>query len=263
MSLSFACPTCHGHFQVPESLAGRTARCKQCGAQLLVPEQATVHAVQPAESGQEIHGGGTASDHPPTPDATPEVSAAAASSTAEDTDTKSCPFCAEPIKAAAIKCKHCGERLDGTPAAAVGHRIHVVLHRLKAGANQYIMPPVFKKFRRHWILLVNLGLGFLLMLMFAFVFVSGEPKETSSHLQTAVRGLESEIKKSERAKEERVRKSMQPCPECGGTAWVACGSHPPTRTCRDCYTAKPGFRICRNYLGTGLYKGGPQNLLDP
>ncbi len=28
-------------------------------------------------------------------------------------DTKSCPFCAEAIAAAAIKCKHCGSFLDG------------------------------------------------------------------------------------------------------------------------------------------------------
>jgi len=27
----------------------------------------------------------------------------------EDNDTKSCPYCAEQIKQAAIKCKHCGE----------------------------------------------------------------------------------------------------------------------------------------------------------
>jgi serine/threonine-protein kinase len=31
-------------------------------------------------------------------------------------DTKICPYCQEEIKASAIKCKHCGERLDGAPA---------------------------------------------------------------------------------------------------------------------------------------------------
>jgi serine/threonine-protein kinase len=31
------------------------------------------------------------------------------------TDTKLCPFCSEAIKVTAIKCKHCGERLDSSP----------------------------------------------------------------------------------------------------------------------------------------------------
>lgn len=31
-------------------------------------------------------------------------------------DTKQCPFCAEDVKAAAIKCKHCGEALGEAPA---------------------------------------------------------------------------------------------------------------------------------------------------
>ena len=42
-------------------------------------------------------------------------------------DTKLCPYCSEEIKVTAIKCKHCGERLDsssppvpgGAPATAV------------------------------------------------------------------------------------------------------------------------------------------------
>jgi hypothetical protein len=32
----------------------------------------------------------------------------------DEREMKACPFCAEQILAAAIKCKHCGERLDGS-----------------------------------------------------------------------------------------------------------------------------------------------------
>lgn len=30
-------------------------------------------------------------------------------------DLRKCPFCAEEIKAEALKCKHCGSMLDGSP----------------------------------------------------------------------------------------------------------------------------------------------------
>lgn len=38
------------------------------------------------------------------------------------TETKLCPYCAEEIKAAAIKCRYCGSMLEPRPVAAEWHR---------------------------------------------------------------------------------------------------------------------------------------------
>lgn len=45
--------------------------------------------------------------------------------------TKPCPFCAEPIQRAAVKCKHCGEFLDGrkTPTAPVSREVVRIVER--------------------------------------------------------------------------------------------------------------------------------------
>ena len=44
-----------------------------------------------------------------------------------EADEKACPFCAETIKAAAIKCKHCGEMM--TPEVPTGDQPTVPLPR--------------------------------------------------------------------------------------------------------------------------------------
>jgi membrane glycosyltransferase len=74
------CQTCKGMNDFDERLAAMTTECKHCGGELRVSLKFTNREV-----------------------------------TAED--TKECPYCAETIQAKAIKCKHCGEWLDGSEHA--------------------------------------------------------------------------------------------------------------------------------------------------
>lgn len=50
-----------------------------------------------------------------------EIDETSANAEVKSSATKACPFCAETILVAALKCKHCGERLSGiSPAHAAG-----------------------------------------------------------------------------------------------------------------------------------------------
>ncbi len=90
MQIRVAC-SCGQEMLAPESLAGRVGRCPKCGAQVAIPAPGGPF---PA----------TASLPPEEPAGEPDVAGAR---------TKSCPVCAEEILAEAVKCKHCGEYLEG------------------------------------------------------------------------------------------------------------------------------------------------------
>ena len=118
--IRFECPQCRKILSAKPAHAGRSTKCPGCQCLLKVPS--------PASASDK---GGTSVDHDPTDEMplsasiTPSVTMAdnrvaksipdtppTSGPTPDLTGTKSCPFCAETVLAAAKKCKHCGEFLD-------------------------------------------------------------------------------------------------------------------------------------------------------
>ena len=75
------CPHCKQSLEAPEEMLGQQINCPTCNGAISLP------APQP-----------TAPVAPPPP---------------PQNQTRACPFCGETILLAAVKCKHCGEFLDG------------------------------------------------------------------------------------------------------------------------------------------------------
>ncbi len=92
MPISAQCPSCGRKMNVADKHAGKTVRCPECDNHLVVPR------LKPSAE--------TAiSDAPPSAPLAAVV----------DDDFAPCPYCKEEIRSTAVKCKHCGERLDRQP----------------------------------------------------------------------------------------------------------------------------------------------------
>ena len=99
MPISVKCGDCGKALKAPDALAGKKARCPDCGAVVAVPE---ISEEMEASSGrQEMDVGDLANDGADTP-------------VEEASTRKPCPMCGELIAASATKCGFCGETLNST-----------------------------------------------------------------------------------------------------------------------------------------------------
>lgn len=139
MAINVTCGSCRYSSRVPDEHAGKEVICPQCGNSLRVPGGADPdpspagpapavesmncpHCSRPVTANSKAClWCGMPIDRPQT-EVTEVVRRkdARMDPVAEEatTDTKTCPFCAETIRAAARKCPHCNEILDAQLAAS-------------------------------------------------------------------------------------------------------------------------------------------------
>lgn len=101
LTIEFNCPNCQKLLRTSDDKAGRKAKCPDCGTAVTVPQAASAPQQDDqfdfGEDVEEVAG------RPPRRVSSSSVGGA----------TKSCPVCGGTIKAAASRCKHCGEDLGG------------------------------------------------------------------------------------------------------------------------------------------------------
>jgi DNA-directed RNA polymerase subunit M/transcription elongation factor TFIIS len=110
MPISVKCPDCLTGLKAPETLAGKKAKCPQCGSIVPIPAAesdavAVVNKKKPPID-EEFVDYGDAEDDADTSDESAD-------------ERRPCPMCGERILATAVKCRFCGEIVDEDAAPMV------------------------------------------------------------------------------------------------------------------------------------------------
>jgi hypothetical protein len=103
MTIEFHCPHCDKLLKTADDKAGVGANCPGCGESVVVPSAAESKAAFDQSFSSQSSRPADAGAAPASPDSVGETSDAEA--------TRDCPMCGERIKAAATRCRYCGEDL--------------------------------------------------------------------------------------------------------------------------------------------------------
>jgi len=104
MTIKFHCPSCDKFLKTADDKAGKRADCPGCGEPVTVPEisDEQYRTAEDEFGGQDL-GGEIDYDE-------------AYAGPADPPETKVCPMCGAEIKAAAVKCRYCGEEFGRQPS---------------------------------------------------------------------------------------------------------------------------------------------------